>query len=330
MPARDNHSNAEISGITRRNVLKGVTALAASAAFTDAALVKSQDSSLAEIRHVPLADARDQSFDTGWRFHLGDLVGAERADFNDANWRMLDLPHDWSIEDLPPRRDGSNDAAIWAAHNVPARIGPFDRDFGEGQTATGFVMGGTGWYRKRFSIAHLSAGRRFEIRFDGVYMDSDIWLNGQYLGNHPYGYTSFAFDLTPHLHHDGENVLAVRVRNEGKNSRWYSGSGVYRHVWLTVTGDVRIPLWGIYVTTPEVSVSSATVLVRTQIQNYENTPQNATARIRLIAPDGGEAALEKIEQAFTPNDIKEVSHSFVLASPETLVSRESKSLSRRS
>jgi len=97
-------------------------------------------------------------------------------------------------------------------------------------------VGGTGWYRKRFSAAALPADSQVEIVFDGVYMNSDFWLNGAPLGNHPYGYTSFAYDLTPHLRRDGENVIAVRVRNEGKNKRWYSGSGIYRHVWLNTTG----------------------------------------------------------------------------------------------
>jgi len=327
MPGLDGHAPAETTGITRRDALKCVATLVGSALYIDAPLGKAQDSTSAEVPDVPLANMRDQSFDTGWRFHLGEPDGAERPDFDDDSWRRIDLPHDWSIEDLPVRPGAGDDAAIWAPNNVPARIGPFDRDLSEGQTATGFVIGGTGWYRKRFSLAHLLAGRHFEIRFDGVYMDSDVWLNGHHLGNHPYGYTSFAFDITPHLLHGRENVLAVRVRNEGKNSRWYSGSGIYRHVWFTITGDIRVPLWGVYVTTPEVSPRSATVRLLTRIQNQGKNALNATVRIRLVAPDGREAGIKIIERAIAAISTEEVEHILTIGSPH-LWSHETPSLYR--
>ena len=125
-----------------------------------------------------------------------------------------------------------------------------------------------------------------EVRFDGVYMNSEVWINGQSLGTHPYGYTSFAYDLTPFLKQDGENVLAVRVRNEGANSRWYSGSGIYRHVWLTLTGEVRIPLWGIGVTTPKISPELSVVEVSIEVENRSKIPQGATVRTRIVGPHG--------------------------------------------
>ena len=151
---------------------------------------------------------------------------------------------------------------------------------------TGWFVGGTGWYRKRFSAAAVPADGQVEIVFDGVYMNSDVWLNGTLLGNHPYGYTAFAYDLTPHLRRAGENVLAVRVRNEGRNSRWYSGSGIYRHVWLNATGSVRVPLWGVFVTTPEVSKDKAAVKVAVQIENRAPSAQDVTVRMRLFDPNG--------------------------------------------
>ena len=177
----------------------------------------------------------EQPFDAGWLFHRGDLPGAEDAAFNDAGWRVLDVPHDWSIEDLPS-----------ATNSLPSLggtpVGPFSLD-SPGGASTGYVVGGTGWYRKHFALGAANAGQLVSVLFDGVYMDADVWLNGQHLGNHPYGYTPFAFDLTSNLRRAGEtNVLAVRVRNLGKNSRWYSGSGIYRHVRLTVTGPLRVPL----------------------------------------------------------------------------------------
>ncbi|HTY89173.1 MAG TPA: glycoside hydrolase family 2 TIM barrel-domain containing protein [Candidatus Acidoferrum sp.] len=217
---------------------------------------------------------REQNFDARWRFLRADTPGAEQPDFNDSAWRVLDVPHDWSIEDLPP--NGSTN-----------RIGPFDPDLSAGADATGNTVGGTGWYRKAFTLPKGDAGRRIAIRFDGVYLDADVWLNGELLGNHPYGYTPFSFDLTPHLKPGGEtNVLSVRVRNEGQNSRWYSGSGIYRHVVLTVTDPLRVAEYGLQVTTPQVSPQAAMVQVRTEIVNDRSAPATATVRIRLIDAKG--------------------------------------------
>jgi len=169
------------------------------------------------------AGQRDRSFDSDWRFLRADPPGADNPVFDDSTWRSLDVPHDWSIEDLPPL-----DASDPSATN---RIGPFDLSqsskLSRGGADMGHFIGGTAWYRKHFTLAPDDAGKRVAVRFDGVYMNADFWINGHPLGNHPYGYTSFEFDLTPHLKPAGEtNVLAVRVRNEGSNTRWYSGSGI--------------------------------------------------------------------------------------------------------
>ncbi|HXK09706.1 MAG TPA: glycoside hydrolase family 2 TIM barrel-domain containing protein [Vicinamibacteria bacterium] len=227
--------------------------------------------SLAAAPVAPPPLARDVSFDDGWRFHLGDAPGADQAAFDDSSWRTVDLPHDWSIENLPSP-DGVK------------RSGPFDRELSAGKVATGWVVGGTGWYRKRFRLPALG-DRRVEVRFDGVYMDAEVWLNGRLLGRQPYGYSTFAFDLTPHAA-PGENVLAVRVRNEGQNSRWYSGSGLYRHVWLTTTGPLRVPLWGVVVTTPEASAASAAVNVAVEVENHGEAAAGTRVRVRLLGPAG--------------------------------------------
>jgi beta-galactosidase len=220
---------------------------------------------------VPPGVARDVPFDDNWRFHRGDAPGAERKDFDDSSWRALDLPHDWSIEDLP-------------AGDPSKRSGPFDKELSAGKLSTGWVVGGTGWYRKRFPLPAL-ADRRVEVRFDGVYMDSDVWLNGRLLGHQPYGYSTFALDLTPYAV-EGENVLALRVKNEGQNSRWYSGSGIYRHVWLTTTGPLRVPRWGVAVATPAVSPASAAVNVAVDLENDGEAAPDARVRVRLLGPDG--------------------------------------------
>jgi beta-galactosidase len=364
---------------------------------------------------------RERLFDDGWRFHLGDAPGAENPAFDDARWRRLDLPHDWSIEDLPPaspesyehcylpvvqaawrfkRGDDTNwkdpnlDESDWETVNLPdcwehhsnynddnvfgwyrrrveipaaykgqdvifllgkvddvdeafvngvriggsgtfpphyqtayfversytvsasllkydgtdvlavrvfdgpgsggiidapamtgdrVRVGPFDTHASPGGKHTGYVLGGVGWYRKPFRLAAADRGKSVSIRFDGVYMDSDVWINGHALGNHPYGYTSFTYDLTPFLNPTGQNVLAVRVRNLGKNSRWYSGSGIYRHVWLTLTDPLHVATYGVFVTTPDVTDKQATVRIATTLQNDRQAAANVQVRATILS-----------------------------------------------
>lgn len=273
--------------------------------------------------HEPVALAgsgvenqRDQLFDGGWRFHRGDAAGAERPEFDDSAWRVLDLPHDWSVEDLPPLPESTGEGAIWGDAVVPSRTGPFDRYGSEGKRDTGWSVGGTGWYRKRFAANAVGVDSQVEIIFDGVYMNSDVWLNGQHLGDHPYGYTSFAYDLTPYLQRQGENVLAVRVRNEGRNSRWYSGSGIYRHVWLSVTGEVRVLLWGVYVATPEVSKDAATVKVAVKVENRGKAVREVTVRVRLLDAKDALAGMQEATQTVPPGGSTLVDQQFALRAPQ--------------
>ena len=183
------------------------------------------------------------SFDQGWTFHLGEAEGAEAPGYDDSGWRRLNLPHDWAVE------------------------GDFSPEHPSG-TGGGALPGGIGWYRKTFVPEASYEGKKVFIDFDGVYMNSEVFVNGVSLGKRPYGYISFRYDLTPHLRFGEENVVAVRVDNrEQPNSRWYSGCGIYRHVWLTVTHPVHVDQWGTYVTTPEVSDAEAVVAVRTTVKN---------------------------------------------------------------
>ncbi|MBP1665401.1 MAG: glycoside hydrolase family 2, partial [Bacteroidetes bacterium] len=192
--------------------------------------------------------SRENLFDFGWRFHAGGAQGAENPAFDDSKWRMIDLPHDWSLEDLP----GSNS---------PFSINAIS------QVNGGFTTGGTGWYRKKFTLSENLKGKTLKILFEGVYMNSEVWLNGSHLGTYPYGYSSFWFDVTDNIDLTGENVLCVKVRNEGENSRWYSGSGIYRHVWLQIVSPVHIDTWGVFITTPQVSENEALVKINTTIIN---------------------------------------------------------------
>ena len=169
------------------------------------------------------ASARDrQSFDKNWRFFLGDSIIMAKADFDDSKWRCLDVPHDWAIE---------GDFYV----SNPSGAGG------------GALPGGIGWYRKHLLLPELGSDRYF-IEFDGVYMNSTVYVNGKEVGFRPYGYSSFEYDITPYVK-EGDNVVAVRVNNSDQpNSRWYSGCGIYRHVWLTKTAPVHVKHWGVRVT----------------------------------------------------------------------------------
>ncbi|MBW8783396.1 MAG: hypothetical protein JF593_01960, partial [Novosphingobium sp.] len=238
-------------GLDRRDAL----ALGAGAVllpYASAAVARTEAGS------APAATGRDQPFNDGWLFHRGLADGLEAVSASDSGWRRIDLPHDWSIEDVP----GDEKA-----------IGPFT-ETAVGNTATGFTVGGEGWYRKHFNLAGVPRDAGVEIEFDGVYCECDVWLNGVHLVTHHHGYAPFAADLTPHLVRDGGNVLAVRVRNLGRNSRWYSGSGIYREVRLHVMpAGARFARWGIGAWTRRIAGGAAEVEVTTRIDDADPTAQ---------------------------------------------------------
>lgn len=216
---------------------------------------------------------RKLSFNSDWKFFRGVVSGAEHPEFDDSGWRVLDVPHDWSIEDLP-ENTGKN------------QVGPFTED-SPGGTSTGFVVGGVGWYRKSFTLDSSNRDKKVQIYFDGVYMNSEVWINGHYLGIQPYGYTPFIYDLTPHLNPAGkENTLAVKVNNHGRNSRWYSGSGIYRNVELIITQKLNIPVWGHFIYTTDVSSEKATVNISTSVANETAKTKDIRVQTRIIAPEG--------------------------------------------
>ncbi len=203
-----------------------------------------------------------QLFDNGWRFHLGDIPRGESPAVPDKSWRQVDLPHDWSIE------------------------GPYSVKNASG---TGFLPGGVAWYRKTFRLPASTRGGRVSICFDGVYRDSTVWINGVRLGSRPYGYSTFEYDLTKHLRFGASaNVVAVRVDHSViADSRWYPGSGIYRHVWLTTTGPVHVAPWGVYVTSPVADAAEALVSIETRLLN-ETPAESRAALVTAILNDKGE------------------------------------------
>jgi len=229
-------------------LLGGAALLVASAAFAAAAPIQ-------------IGSERRLNFDDGWRFLKGDAPGAEKPGFADSQWTALRLPHDWAIE------------------------GPFDSKLNPHTGA--LPIFGTGWYRKTFTLPAAAKDRFFSIEFDGAMSNARVWINGEELGGRPYGYIGFAFDLTPHLHFGGqENVLAVRLTPEDRSSRWYPGAGIYRNVWLDVTGPVHVARWGTYVTTPEITDEKATVTVKTEVRNRNDSEAKIVLQTNLLDAAG--------------------------------------------
>ena len=235
---------------------------------------------------------RGSSFNTGWKFNRGDVSGAQATTFNDSSWRSLDLPHDWSIE---------------LAFNSSSPSG----------SSGGYLDGGVGWYRKSFTVDQASSGQRILLELDGVYMNSEVWINGTSLGTRPYGYTSFEYDLTPYLTFGGNNVVAVRVNNNQPNSRFYSGSGIYRNVWLTTVNPVHVPYNGAFVSTPSVSTGSATVSVSTQVQNQSASAAAVTVTTTVLTPGGAVATSgDSASTSVAAGATSAVSQSLTVSSPQ--------------
>ena len=195
---------------------------------------------------------RGISFNDSWNFYHGDASGASGIAFNDASWRKLNLPHDFGIENA---------------------FNPSSPATSEG----GFLDGGVAWYRKTFILPDNYNGKSISITFDGSFMNTEVWINGNYIGIRPYGFITFQYDITPFLKYGSTaNVIAVKINNIQKSCRWYSGSGIYRNVWLTVLNPVHIAFCGSAVTTPLVSNSSASIAMNTDVQNQATISQNVT------------------------------------------------------
>jgi beta-galactosidase len=215
-----------------------------------------------------------QRIDENWLIYAGNPSGAQDSNYNDASWTTTNVPHDFSI------------TLVSTTDNNPGLIG---------------------WYRKHFTLPAAFAGKKVIIQFDGVYHDSKIWLNGHYVGHQQYGYISFYFDLTPYLSANGDNVLAVLVDNQTvQNCRWYSGTGIYRHVWLVATDFVYVRTWGTAVTTPTVATSQSQIRVRTDVVNDLTTAETRTVQTTIYDASGN--ALQTVDTTITvkPNAIDTV------------------------
>lgn len=250
--------------LNRRQLLKGAVGAAALASAVPP-LASGYDPGRVEVATTRIRE----TFDFGWKFHKGDVPGAQAPDFSDASWKGVDLPHDWSAE------------------------GPFSENEPSGSCGA-YLPTGIGWYRKRFRLPDAHHDKMLTIEFDGVFENSEVWVNGHYLGKRPYGYVPFFYDLTPHFAFGRDNVIAVKVDNSRQtNCRWYSGSGIYRHTWLLSTNRIHVAHWGTFITTPRVSKDEATLEVKTRVANEAGNSAVCVLKTIILDPDG--KAIQSIE-----------------------------------
>lgn len=230
-----------------------------------------------------------QKFNENWKFTLSDSTLYANEEFDDSKWRVLDLPHDWSIEfNFSEKNSGRN---AW-------------------------LPGGVGWYRKTIFISKEQESKEFKIEFDGVYKNATLWVNGYYVGNQHDGFTSFYYNITPYLNFGGKNTFALKVDNSKQpNCRWYTGSGIYRNVWLTSTNKLAIDQWGTFITTPKVSNEEAEILIESIIKNYDEASK-FILETRIYNPKREEIALIKTNAQMNRKTSKTISQKFKINSPQ--------------
>jgi beta-galactosidase len=222
--------------------------------FSPAADVSRQSESAVDARVT-------EDFDANWLFSKGDFAAAMMPAFDDTGWRLVNVPHDWSSE------------------------GPFSADYASGN---GYAPGGIGWYRKHFTLPENDSGKSVAVEFDGIYDFSEVWINGQFVGGRPYGFSSFQCDVTPFVKFGSDdNVVAVRVdHSRFADSRYYTGSGIYRNVRLVITDKLRIAHWGVFVITPKLKNNSAVVRIETEIKNNSTEAKSFSLQSEIVAPNG--------------------------------------------
>jgi beta-galactosidase len=247
---------------------------------------------LPKVSNHNLVAERQQLFDFNWKFFLGDTASAKAIDFNDKNWRTLDLPHDWSIE---------------------GKVNPKNPTGGAG----GYFPAGMGWYRKIFQVPTEWKGKKVSIYFEGVYMNAEVFINGKSLGIYPYGYSSFSYELSSYLDFNHVNVIAVRVDNSQQvNSRWYSGSGIYRHVWMRVTEPVHVADRGVAIITPDVSSKTATVQIKTVVKNETALAQSVVLKTMLLNAQSKNAGNNETRVELAANSEREIIQTILVADPQ--------------
>jgi beta-galactosidase len=242
------------------------------------------------------AFAQTVNLNDGWKFHLGDEPGAERAGFDDQGWRSVSIPHDWSIEDRP------------------GQTHPFDKD-SAGKYSEGYTVGGIGWYRRELILPEDLSGKTVLLRFEAVYMDSEVWVNGQSVARHPYGYTAFDVDISNQVK-PGANSVALRINHQQPSSRWYSGSGIIRPVHIEILDQMHIEPTGIAISTPEVVESAAKVSVKTKVINARAGPVAATLVSKIMDRAGHEVQRNTMPMQLAANTQADFGQEMTLSGPK--------------
>ena len=216
--------------------------------------------------------------DKGWKFINKEVENGEKLDINTDDWETVTVPHDWAIS-------GKFDKSIDAQKVMVVEDGERVPKLRTGRTG-GLPWIGIGWYRKGLDIPSSYKNKRIQVQFDGAMSHAKVYLNGDYIGEWPYGYASFGFDVTDHVNFGGENILAVRLENKENSSRWYPGAGLYRNVRMVVTNPVHVKQWGTYLTTPDIQNGKGTVNLKTTIMNPEGKAENVTLETQILSPEG--------------------------------------------
>ena len=247
---------------------------------------------LSFIYFAPTSAQRKTLFNDNWQFQLNENSKMHSSDLSDDGWRTVNLPHDWSIEGkIHPKNPMGNDG--------------------------GYFPSGIGWYKKSFAAPAEWKNKKVSIYFEGVYMNSEVFINGKSLGIYPYGYSPFTYDLTPYLNFDNPNEITVKVDNSPqKNSRWYTGSGIYRHVWLEVTEKIHFEKWGVFVTTPSVTEKQASISVSSKIVNETSDSKKYTIITEIFDKTNKVKGKKQLQVLLAGNSTKELTQLINIANPK--------------
>ncbi|MFD2587364.1 beta-galactosidase GalB [Croceitalea marina] len=232
----------------------------------------------------------DQNFNQNWLFNKGDVEEGQAINLKDEEWRKLNLPHDWAIE------------------------GPFDSKYNA--RTGGLPVHGVGWYRKHFTVPKEHKNKQISIEFDGAMNNAKVWLNGNFIGERPYGYIGFEFDLTPYIKFGEDNIIAVKLAPEDLAARWYTGAGIYRNVRLKINHATHIPQWGVRITTPSVQKDSATVNVVTTIKNVQDDDVEASLITTLKDGNGNKVASNEVEVLLNASSEEKINQEIKIENPE--------------
>ncbi|MGB5264505.1 MAG: beta-galactosidase GalB [Lutimonas sp.] len=239
---------------------------------------------------VLFSNVKDQNFNKDWLFVKDSIDGAESVNFSDSDWKKLNLPHDWAIE------------------------GPFSNE--NNARTGGLPIKGVAWYRKHFTLEEAHKNKQISVEFDGAMSNAKVWLNGNYVGERPYGYMGFEFDLTPFVKFGEDNVIAVRLAPEDLAMRWYPGAGIYRNVYLKINESIHIPQWGTFVSTPVVSAEHAVVQIRTSVKNASKENASGILETLILDADGVEIASGSLDFSLEAGVVGELDQSIKVLNPD--------------